>query len=270
MNPLLASLGSGSKGNATLVRLGGELILVDCGFSTREVVRRMAPLGVAPGDLSAILVTHEHTDHVRGVQSLAHRYQIPVYASHGTLKAMQFALSATPINAHGRFAVGAVQVRPVAVPHDAREPTQFVFEADGHRVGVLSDLGHVTPHVVSSYRDCDLLMMESNHDADMLQAGGYPPSLKRRVGGNLGHLSNTQAADLLAQVGHAGSQVVIGHVSEQNNAPELLERTFAGLRGKVASLVIADQASGVAWQGKDSGPRPLFEAPVAAADAQPI
>lgn len=248
MQARLASLGSGSKGNATLVHLGDQLILIDCGFSAKQIAQRMARLGLAPGDVTALLVTHEHSDHARGVKTLAHRYNIPVYASHGTLKAMQFPLPARSIASHGRFQLGNVTVVPVAVPHDAREPVQFVFEYAGHRVGVLSDLGHVTPHVVEHYRACDLLMMESNHDPEMLRTGSYPPSLKRRVGGDLGHLSNNQAAELLRQVGHASARVVIGHVSEQNNSTQHLQATFADLRNQVASLDIADQAEGIAWR----------------------
>lgn len=244
----LASLGSGSKGNATLVQLGGELLLVDCGFSARQVTQRLEKLELAPGDITALLVTHEHSDHMRGVQTLAHRYNIPVYASHGTLKAMNFSLAATTFDSHGSFEIGNVTVMPVAVPHDAREPTQFVFVCDGIKIGVLSDLGHVTPHVVSAYRDCDLLMMESNHDVDMLMAGRYPPSLKRRVGGVHGHLSNRQAAELLEAVGHANLRVVIGHVSEQNNAPSLIEEALGDYRPKLRSLEIASQSDGVSWQ----------------------
>ncbi|MEM7219464.1 MAG: MBL fold metallo-hydrolase [Pseudomonadota bacterium] len=255
----LASLGSGSKGNATVVQLGGQTLLVDCGFSVRQVTQRMERLGLAPGDLDAVLITHEHADHVRGVEALAHRYAIPIYASHGTLKAAKFRLPANVINSHGSFDIGGVRVIPVAVPHDAREPTQFVFEAGGCRVGVLSDLGCVTPHVISHYRDCDLLMMESNHDPEMLRNGRYPPSLKRRVGGQLGHLSNAQAADLLGQVGHAALRVVVGHVSEQNNSLANLEATFAPFVGRLASLEIADQAAGVAWQ--ELAPQRQLDAP---------
>ena len=244
----LASLGSGIKGNATLVQLGGELLLVDCGFSTKQVTKRLEKLELAPGDITALLVTHEHSDHMRGVQTLAHRFNIPVYASHGTLKAMDFSLAAHSFDSHGSFEIGNVTVMPVAVPHDAREPTQFVFGCDGIKIGVLSDLGHVTPHVVSAYRDCDLLMMESNHDVDMLMAGRYPPSLKRRVGGVHGHLSNRQAAELLGAIGHADLRVVIGHVSEQNNALSLIEEALGDYRPKLRSLEIASQNDGVSWQ----------------------
>ena len=143
-------------------------------------------MGVGPGDLSAILVTHEHADHSGGVASLSHKYSVPVYASHGTLKATRTELLGCAINTHNVFSVGAVAVVPVIVPHDAREPTQFVFEHGGTRVGVISDLGHITPFVAEQYQRCDGLMMESNYDPQMLMRGRYPEKVKRRIGGNLG------------------------------------------------------------------------------------
>jgi len=249
----LASLGSGSKGNATLVHLGDQLFLVDCGFSARQITTRLARLGLAPGDITALLVTHEHSDHMRGVKTLSHKFNIPVYASHGTLKAMDFPFAAHGFDSHESFAVGNVQVVPVAVPHDAREPTQFVFVHDGVKVGVLSDLGHVTPHVIASYQDCDLLLMESNHDLGMLKSGRYPPQLQRRVGGLHGHLNNEQAVELLEAIGHRGLRVVIGHISEANNDLELIEQSFSSFRDRVASIEFASQSSGVNWQTVPAG-----------------
>ena len=240
-----ASLGSGSRGNGTLVELGGELILVDCGFTLKQALQRLARLGVAPGDLSAILVTHEHSDHVGGVAALAHRYAIPVHASFGTLKAA--GLYGHAFDSHAPFQIGAVSVRPVIVPHDAREPTQFTFEHGGVRLGVVSDLGHATPFVCEQYAGCHGLFMESNYDPAMLLGGRYPEPVKRRISGNLGHLSNEQAAGFLATVAHDALQVVVGHVSEQNNHPELLEAAFDGLRDRVAYLDFATQDHGVGW-----------------------
>jgi len=253
----LASLGSGSKGNATIVQLGDQLFLVDCGFSARQVTTRLARLELAPGDITALLVTHEHSDHMRGVQTLAHKFNIPVYASHGTLKAMDFPLAANGFDSHESFAVGNVQVVPVAVPHDAREPTQFVFVHDGVKVGVLSDLGHVTPHVIASYKDCDLLLMESNHDLDMLKSGRYPPYLQRRVGGLHGHLNNHQAVELLEAIGHRDLKVVIGHISEANNDLEIIEQAFSSFRSRVASIEFANQSAGVNWQTVPAGGIPV-------------
>ncbi len=247
-----ASLGSGSRGNGTLVDLGGELILVDCGFPLKQTERRLARLDVAPGDISAILVTHEHSDHCAGVAALAHRYRIPVHASYGTLKAVREQIHGTVFDSHGPFAIGAVTVHPVIVPHDAREPTQFCFEHDGVRLGVVSDLGHVTPHVCEQYAGCQGLMMESNHDLPMLLGGSYPEPLKRRVAGRLGHLSNTQAADLLNKVAHPDLHVVIGHVSEQNNHPDCLDATFSPFREQVRQLQFATQNEGFGWIDVDT------------------
>lgn len=249
-----ASLGSGSRGNGTLVEIGGELVLVDCGFTLKQAERRLQRLDVRPGDLSAVLVTHEHSDHSSGVAALAHKYALPVFASYGTLKACSQALTGTAFDSHGAFEIGGVVVRPVIVPHDAREPTQFVFEHDRVRIGVVSDLGQVTPFVTAQFSGCTGLMMESNYDRNMLMGGRYPESVKRRVAGNLGHLSNEQAAAFLADIGHPELRVVVGHVSEQNNHPELLQERFEPLRANVGTLDYATQDEGAAWvQIDDAG-----------------
>lgn len=242
-----ASLGSGSRGNGTLVDLGGTLILVDCGFTLKQAEARLRRLDVRPGDLAAILVTHEHSDHIGGAAALAHKYRIPVHASWGTLRAAEGRLPGTAFDSHAPFRIGAVEVRPVIVPHDAREPTQFVFEHAGVRIGVVSDLGHVTPFVVEQYSNLDGLFMESNYDADMLWRGRYPEPVKRRIDSALGHLSNDQAAGFLGAVAHRGLRVAVGHVSEQNNHAEHLERVFAGLRPSVGTLEFATQDEGVCW-----------------------
>ncbi len=230
-----------------MVEIGGELILVDCGFTLKQTEARLRRLGLAPGDLSAIVVTHEHVDHAGGVAALSHKYAIPVFASHGTLKAARTEILGCAINTHNVFSIGAVAVVPVIVPHDAREPTQFVFEHRGVRIGVISDLGQITPFVEEQYRHCHGLMMESNHDRQMLLRGRYPERVKRRIAGNLGHLSNEQAAAFLEAVGNPGLRVVVGHVSHENNHPDLLEEAFAGLRNEVQHLTFATQDDGVGW-----------------------
>ena len=220
-----ASLGSGSRGNATLVEAGHTRLLVDCGYGLRELEHRLDALGLCAEALSAVLVTHEHADHVRGVGPLARRYGIPVWTSSGTARAA--ALGDLPslqaFASHGgAFRIGEVDVEPFAVPHDAREPCQFVFAAGERRLGVLTDAGRITPHIVASLRGVDALVLECNHDSDMLARGPYPPALRARVGGPLGHLSNAQAADLLQHVDHARlAHLVAGHLSEKNNHPEL-------------------------------------------------
>jgi phosphoribosyl 1,2-cyclic phosphodiesterase len=244
-----ASLGSGSKGNGTLVALADQVVLVDCGFTLRQTERRLSALGVGPGDIAAILVSHEHADHISGVTPLSHKYTIPVYASYGTLKKIPDARFAHPFDGDELFAIDGISVNPVRVPHDAREPTQFVLGDGVETVGVLSDLGCVTSHVIEQFKACTHLLMEANHDRQMLLQGSYPPHLKRRVGADHGHLSNDQALSLLEAIAHDQLHVVIGHVSEQNNCMERLRGTFAHMTEAVAKLDFATQQQGFEWIG---------------------
>jgi phosphoribosyl 1,2-cyclic phosphodiesterase len=246
-----ASLGSGSRGNGTLLELGDTLLLVDCGFTLKQAEARLRRLDVRPGDLAGILVTHEHADHIGGVAGLAHKYSIPVHASYGTLHAAAGRIVGRAFDSHAPFRIGDVTVCPVIVPHDAREPTQFVFEHAGTRLGVVSDLGHVTPFVVEQFAACQGILMESNYDPDMLWRGRYPEPVKRRIDSPLGHLSNAQSAAFLAAIAHPGLSVVVGHVSEQNNHPEHLHATFESLRPRVRGLEFATQAHGAQWVSVD-------------------
>ena len=245
-----ASLGSGSRGNGTVVEIGNERILVDCGFTLKQAGVRLERMGLKAADLSAILVTHEHSDHIGGVGALAYKYAVPVFASYGTLQAARksAAVVGSAISAHGSFQIGEVEVQPVVVPHDAREPTQFVFRHQGLAVGVVSDLGCVTPFVIEQFSGLDGLLMESNYDTNMLMKGRYPERVKRRIASDLGHLSNEQAADFLSAIAHPGLTVVIGHVSEENNHPDLLAAIFEAHVDSVDSLVFANQDEGAGWQ----------------------
>lgn len=215
-------LGSGSKGNATLVRGGDTLLLVDCGFSMREIESRMAAVGHGPEDLSAVLITHEHSDHVRGLGPFLRRHALPVYLSHGTwygLKDRRFE-GLNCISPHQHFQVGDLGVEPFPVPHDAREPCQYKFVHGGQRIAIMTDIGHVTPHLVACARACDGLLLESNHDPQMLRDGPYPWSLQERIRNGYGHLSNAAAASLLARLDLPKLQfVALGHLSESNNTP---------------------------------------------------
>jgi len=218
-----ASLGSGSRGNATLIQSANTLLLVDCGFPARELQRRCARLGVDPTDIGAILVTHEHADHIKGVGVSARRFGLPVWMTHGTRVAtMREVFNELRLfGGHDEeFGIGDIRIQPVSVPHDAREPVQFVFRVDDTRVGLLTDVGSITPHITAAVDGVDALLLECNHDPDMLADGPYPPSVKVRVGGKYGHLANAQAAQLLQNIDHRKlSHLVIGHVSRQNNAP---------------------------------------------------
>ncbi len=246
----LMSLGSGSKGNATLVESDSACLLVDCGFSVVELTRRMAREGRHPDQLSAILVTHEHGDHIRGVFSLARRFQLPVYMTAGTLKAAAGTsnLVVNTIDPHKEFQVEDIVVSPVAVPHDAREPVQFVFTGQRQSLGILTDLGSITPHVIESYRQCDGLLVEANHDPQMLADGPYPYPLKQRVGGNWGHLNNEQAAGLIRTIGTDKLQgIVIGHMSEQNNTLDRVKSFISPLVAGMSQVHYASQTGGANW-----------------------
>lgn len=254
-----ASLGSGSRGNALLVEAGRTRVLLDCGFGLRDAVSRLERLGVAPDSLSAILVTHEHGDHVGGVFRLARRYAIPVWLTHGTLAALAGREEAPAhpahsaysiIDGHSTYAIGDLQILPYPVPHDAREPVQYVFSDGAHRLGVLTDAGSLTPHLVAMLDACDALLLECNHDAGMLAASRYPPSLRRRIAGRLGHLDNATAADLLRRIDTSRLQhVVAAHLSEENNRPELAVAALAGALSCATDWIgVATQETGFDWR----------------------
>lgn len=246
-----ASLGSGSKGNATLVRQGETLLMIDCGFSLRETTRRMARLGLSPDQLHAVLVTHEHSDHCAGVSRLSAKHQIPVYLTHGTKGSGRCDGShdLRGFDCDDEFSIGEIAVRTIAVPHDAAEPCQFRLSAEGRCLGILTDLGCVTPHVVSSYEGCHSLLLEFNHDLDMLMKGDYPPQLKRRVSGDWGHLNNEQAADLLRQLDCASelTHLVVAHISEKNNSRARAEQALAAVLSSTGDVIWAEQQEGFDW-----------------------
>jgi len=245
-----ASLGSGSKGNATLVSAGDTLLMIDCGFSLRETTRRMERLGVHPSRLNALLVTHEHSDHCLGVAALSRRYGLPVYLTHGTAGSRRFegCHALHPITAGEGFSVGGIEVQPVTVPHDAAEPCQFVLSVANRTLGVLTDLGSVTPHVLDHFRHCHSLLLEFNHDPVMLREGDYPWPLKRRVGGDWGHLNNHQAADLLRGIGGARpGYLVVAHMSENNNSRDHAEAALLSVLDSLERVVWAEQGAGFDW-----------------------
>lgn len=249
-----ALLGSGSRGNATLIEEGNTALLVDCGFSVREVERRMGRLGTDPQRLSAILLTHEHNDHLSGVGALARKYDIPVWLTAGTYAAGRKRLGELPqhrlLNSHSDFAVDDLNLHPFPVPHDAREPCQFVFSNGDKRLGLLTDVGCTTPHIERQLTGCDALIIESNHDSRMLATGPYPPVLQARVGGDQGHLSNDQAADILQRINCGSLQhLVAAHLSEKNNTPELAAEALSNaLACEQEWITLADQDKGLDWR----------------------
>jgi phosphoribosyl 1,2-cyclic phosphodiesterase len=246
------SLGSGSSGNATLVEGSSGItvtrVLVDCGFSLRELTTRLARAGLAPHELDAVFVTHEHTDHVGCALSLARRHGVPVWMSRGTWRAVadpelaelvHFVRDGEPV------ALGDLELRPYTVPHDAREPLQPCFSDGASRLGVLTDAGSITPHLIEHLQDCDALLLECNHDREMLAASRYPASLKSRIGGRFGHLSNDTSAQILAACLHGGLRhVVAAHLSLENNRPELALGALAAVCGNHPSEL---RAAGAAW-----------------------
>jgi phosphoribosyl 1,2-cyclic phosphodiesterase len=247
-----ASLGSGSRGNATLIESCSTLVMVDCGFSCRDTERRMARLGRSAAQLAAILVTHEHGDHIRGVCALARQYGLPVWLSAGThLMLRDDALPGIRrFDGQTGICLGDLEIQPFTVPHDAREPCQFVFTDGHHRFGLLTDTGRITAHISACLDGCDALMLECNHDPAMLAGGPYSTSLKARVGGPLGHLSNAQAAGLLERIDTSRLQhVVAAHLSEKNNHPELARTALAAVLGCASDWIgVADQENGLAWR----------------------
>ncbi len=253
-----ASLASGSKGNCLLVEVGESRLLLDCGLTPRETARRLARLGLAPSDITGIIVTHEHDDHLSGVFSFAARHGVPVWITHGTLRAAAEsgkddrtgAVQVNTIDARTEFAVGDIRVQPYTVPHDAREPVQYVLSDGAFRLGVLTDIGTSTTHVAEALSGCDGLVLECNHDLEMLWSSSYPKWLKQRISGPFGHLDNGQARALLASLDRSRLQHVIGaHLSQQNNRPDLARSALAQALGcEEAWVGLATQEEGFAWR----------------------
>jgi phosphoribosyl 1,2-cyclic phosphodiesterase len=249
-----ASLGSGSEGNGLVVEVGRTRVLIDCGFGVKDTVHRLARLGLQPNDLAAVLVTHEHADHMGGVAAFAARYDVPVWLTFGTLDMAEERLEAVPrvygFDSHDVFAVGDVEVRPFPVPHDAREPVQFVVTDGVRKLGILTDIGRTTPYVEASLSGCDAIVLECNHDETMLATGSYPYPLKQRIGGKFGHLCNDASASLLRALDTSKLvHVIAAHLSQQNNTPALARAALAEALGCGPDWIgIADQGTGFDWR----------------------
>jgi phosphoribosyl 1,2-cyclic phosphodiesterase len=249
-----ASLGSGSEGNGLLVEAGSTRLLVDCGFNLSDSVSRLGRLGLQPADLDAILITHEHDDHAGGVGKLARRYDLSVYLTYGTLVAMGADDAMLPrvslIDSYSPFAIGDIEVHPFPVPHDAREPAQFVFSDGDKRLGLLTDTGDSTPHIREMLSGIDALVLECNHELDLLMNGRYPPTLKRRISSRYGHLDNATSARIVASIDCSHLQhFIAAHLSAQNNTPELARTAIAGALGCDSAWIgVATQAEGLPWR----------------------
>ena len=250
------SLGSGSSGNATLVEAGDGTtttrVLIDCGFSLRELESRLGRAGLAAEQIDAVFVTHEHGDHVGCALTLARRHRLPLWMSRGSWRAigepelpdlLNFARDGETI------AVGDLQLQPFTVAHDALEPLQLCCHDGASRLGVLTDVGSITPHLLAHLRGCDALLLECNHDSDLLARSNYPASLKARIGGRFGHLANHVSAQILAESFHNGLQhLVAAHLSERNNRPDLARQVLSAACGaKPDDIVVADPRVGFDW-----------------------
>jgi len=247
-----ASLGSGSRGNATLVEAADTCIMIDCGFSIKETEKRLTRLGKEPSQINAILVTHEHSDHIAGVARVARKHSIPVWLTPGTWRSgkLENIEPAGFIDSHTEFEIGHLTIQPFPVPHDAMEPCQFVFSDGEFKVAVLTDFGSITPHIIEMLDGVDGLMLECNHDRDILLNGPYPESLKRRVVGDYGHLSNDQACEILSRIDRSRLQVLVAtHLSDKNNDIDIVYNSLVKVLGPDAGIInIADQAEGLAWR----------------------
>lgn len=254
----VASLGSGSKGNATLISYADTLIMVDNGFSCKETEARLSARNIFPQSINHLLVTHEHADHCKGVAAFANKYQIAVWANYGTslhpslANVEHFNL----FDSHQDFQCGELHVTPVVVPHDAREACQFVFTANQHKpnqhkLGLLTDLGSITPLIIEKYANCHILLLEFNYEYQRLLNGSYPASLKARISGDLGHLSNQQSCEFLSKVSMQQlQQLVVMHISEENNCPTLVEKSLNQLQlDENIKINLAQQSCGFDWIG---------------------
>ena len=247
------SLGSGSTGNATLVEAGGPRptrLLIDCGLGPRVLAQRLAATGLHPEDLDGIFLTHEHSDHVGCAFLLSERLGLPVWTSEGTWRAcgthgsaagLRLCRSGDVIELHG------LQLRPFGVPHDAAEPLQLTLSDGNRRLGVLTDLGHAPPDVRLQLQGVHALMLECNHDSELLAQSSYPTFLQRRVGGDLGHLSNDQAADIAHGLRGTLQRLLAAHLSLKNNRAELAEAALRAALGEGVEIAVASATAGSLW-----------------------
>jgi phosphoribosyl 1,2-cyclic phosphodiesterase len=251
-----ASLGSGSAGNCMVVESASTRVLLDCGFGAKETLTRLQRLGIAPEQISGILVTHEHDDHAKGAFKFAAKFNVPVWLSHGTLKMCERYMPENAnvtmhiIDSHSTFSIEALEISPYPVPHDAREPTQFIFSDGQYKLGVLTDAGSSTQHIEQTLSGCDALVLECNHDLNMLENGPYAWSLKQRVGSRLGHLDNDTAATLLAKLDNSRlKHIIAAHLSAKNNSPVLAKKALSAVLNCEENWVgIAEQTAGFGWR----------------------
>lgn len=249
-----AALGSGSEGNALIVEAGATRIMIDCGFAAREVTRRLARIGLSPDDINAILITHEHGDHTRGINTFAAKHQIPVFMTHGTQETLNgkcVDIDCRSFNSHAVVAIDDLEITSFPVPHDAREPVQFVISDGKSRLAVLTDTGTITACIEKRVTACDAIVLECNYDADLLRDNfQYPDFLKKRIRGQFGHLCNKDASALLGKIDCSRLRhVVAAHLSQKNNHPDKARTALAdALHCEADWITVADQQNGFDWR----------------------
>ena len=273
MRLTVCPLFSGSSGNSVYIACGGVRLLVDAGVSAARVEANLNEIGVSPEELDAILVTHEHIDHIRGLGVLSRKYGVPVYANEGTWCGIEQKESGIPMRCRRtfytgeEFAVGRVSVHPFAIPHDAQEPVGYAFSCGELSCGVATDIGCVQEDWLSAVSGCQALVLEANHDVNMVEHGRYPAHLKRRILGRRGHLNNEDCARALLRLVESGTQAVfLAHLSADNNLPELAYNTVCGALERAGCAVGADMSVCVARRDRVSDMLVLEDGQSRAAD----
>ncbi len=251
------SLYSGSSGNSIFVASGETKLLTDAGLSGRKIINALNSIGEDPSQLSAILVSHEHSDHIKGAGVLSRKFNLPIYASEGTWQAMEGLIGVVDecnkirFSSYEPFMIGDIRVTPFLIPHDAAEPVGFSFEASGKKATIATDIGCINTDLLSYFEDSDLLLLESNHDAQMLKVGPYPWYLKQRIASSHGHLSNEAAGEVIAYMAQKGTKCfLLGHLSQENNFPELAYQTVCNALGEKCLEVGTDVTVEVALRDK--------------------
>lgn len=245
MSVFITSLNSGSNGNCYFIGNDKEAVLVDVGISCREIEKRMLRLGLSMHTVKAIFISHEHSDHIRGVVVLARKYNLPVYITPSTLKNSPISLEkelVRPFTAHQPVIIGGLSVTAFVKFHDASEPHSFIVEGNGVKIGVFTDIGRPCEQLIHYFKQCDAAFLEANYDDEMLETGRYPFSLKKRIRGGNGHLSNKQALELfIAHKPAFMNHLILSHLSKDNNCPQLVYNLFTKHANKGLTVVVASR-----------------------------